>query len=255
MSFILKLGNNALLRIGALATVGIGLSGCTYDVGLGYASNGYGGGYYECDPYSPFDSYYDCDNGYGFSNIGYGGGWYDNYWYPGHGYFLFDSYGRRYAMRDNYRRYWGERRHHWYRENRGRYDGRHRYGRGRDYTGTDGPDAIGWQETGGGQVRDRDRNGQGPEGERRRNRNRGWQGGESNGADAVPQPNPDATGGRGNGRREGRRGDGRNGYSQPVPSTGNAEQPAAPQLEPTMPSEVAAPERRQGRSERHERPD
>jgi hypothetical protein len=121
----------AFLKIAALATAGIGVSGCTYDLGLGYASDGYGSGYYDCDPYSPFDSYYDCDYGNGFYDIGYGGGWYDNFWYPGHGYFLFDNYGRRYNMRDNHRRYWGERRHRWYRENRGR-NGDNWRGRERD---------------------------------------------------------------------------------------------------------------------------
>ena len=122
--FTQRLRSKIVLRIAALATVGIAISGCTYDVGLGYASDGYGygggSGYYDCDPYSPFDNYYDCDNGYGYSNIGYGGGWYDNLWYPGYGFFLFDNYGQRYNMRDNHRRYWGERRHRWYRENRGR---------------------------------------------------------------------------------------------------------------------------------------
>ncbi|MEP7350268.1 MAG: hypothetical protein ABI668_10025 [Sphingorhabdus sp.] len=106
------------LRIAALATAGLGLSGCYSTFGGDYHSAGYSA--YDCDPYSPFDSYYDCDYGYGFSNIGYGGGWYDSYWYPGYGFYLFDNYGHRYPMRANHRRYWGERRHHWYRENRGR---------------------------------------------------------------------------------------------------------------------------------------
>ena len=81
-SFIRKLGRKAYVRIGGLATVGIGLSGCTSDVGLGNTSDGYGGG------------------------------WYDDYLYPGHGFFPFNNCGRRYAMRDNYRRNWSERRHH-----------------------------------------------------------------------------------------------------------------------------------------------
>jgi hypothetical protein len=62
-----------------LATAGVVGSECIYDMGLCYAGDGYGSGNYGCDPFSPFDSYYDCDNGYGYSNIGYGGGWYDNY--------------------------------------------------------------------------------------------------------------------------------------------------------------------------------
>ena len=114
-------GRKAFLKIAALATAGIAVSGCTYDMGLGYASDGYYDDAYDCDPYGGYDSYYQCDYGHGFYNIGYGGGWYDNYWYPGYGFYLFDNYGGRYPMRDNHRRYWGEQRHNWYRENRGRH--------------------------------------------------------------------------------------------------------------------------------------
>jgi hypothetical protein len=97
----------AALRVAA----GAGLSGCVYDVGLGFASDGYYDDAYGCDPYGGYDAYYNCDYGQAFSNIGFGGGWYDNYFYPGHGIFLFDTFGRRYPMREQYRRYWGERRH------------------------------------------------------------------------------------------------------------------------------------------------
>lgn len=206
MAFTQKLGAKALLRIAALGAAGLAVSGCTYDMGLGYASDGYGSGYYDCDPYSPFDSYYDCDNGYGFSNIGYGGGWYDNYWYPGYGFYLFDNYGQRYNMRDNHRRYWGERRHSWYRENRGRHDGGGRRD-GRGYTdGGRGMDQIGWPERNGGRVRDGDRSDRNRGGDRR-DRGRGWQGGEGNGANAIPTPTPEAASGEssGRGRGEGRR--------------------------------------------------
>jgi hypothetical protein len=129
MTFISK---KLSLRLAALTAATIGLSGCVYDVGLGYASDDYGYNDYNCDPYSPFDSYYDCDNSYGFYNIGFGGGWYDSFWYPGHGYYVFDNYGRRFNMRDNHRRYWGDRRQRWYRENRG-HDGGRGYGHGRDH--------------------------------------------------------------------------------------------------------------------------
>ena len=68
MGSIGKLGGRAILRVAVLATASIAVSGCTYDVGLGYASDGYGygggSGYYDCDPYSVFDSYYDCDRTY-----------------------------------------------------------------------------------------------------------------------------------------------------------------------------------------------
>ena len=55
-----------------------------------------------------------------------GGGWYENYYYPGDGFFHFDIVGRRYLMRDHRRRYWGEKRQFYYREDR-RHDpdGRH----------------------------------------------------------------------------------------------------------------------------------
>lgn len=115
----------AIVKIAALASASIALSGCVYDLGLGYASDGYYDDADGCDPYSDYDRYYDCDIGYGFNNIGYGGGWYDNYYYPGYGFFLFDNVGRRYPMRDQHRRYWGEKRHNWYRENRGRGDRGH----------------------------------------------------------------------------------------------------------------------------------
>ena len=116
------------LRLAALTAATVGLSGCVYDVGLGYASDDYGYNDYDCDPYSPFDRYYACDNSYGFYNIGFGGGWYDSFWYPGYGYYVFDNYGRRFNMRDNHRRYWGDRRQRWYRDNRGHDNG---YGHGR----------------------------------------------------------------------------------------------------------------------------
>lgn len=211
-------GKRTLLRLAALAVAGISLSGCVYDVGLGYASDGYYDDYY-CDPYGGYDSYYDCDSRSGFYNIGFGGGWYDNYWYPGYGYNLFDTYGRRYAMRDNHRRYWGEQRHRWYRERRGRDRDRSRdrgnyQGRGRGYTDNATPGTIGWPERNGGRVRDDARRGRG-DGQGRRQRSDQWRGGDGYGADAVPVPNPDAVQRPGRGRergegfgRPGRRGDG-----------------------------------------------
>ena len=198
--FTQKLRSKLVLRIAALATVGIAVSGCTYDVGLGYASDGYGygggSGYYDCDPYSPFDNYYDCDNGYGYSNIGYGGGWYDNLWYPGYGFFLFDNYGQRYNMRNSHRRYWGERRHRWYRENRGRHDGGAR--RGRRNSNDDGIDAIGQPEHNGGRARDGERGGRN-RGDGGRARNDQLRGEDGNGASAVPIPNTEIVNGRGGG--------------------------------------------------------
>lgn len=256
-------GGKAFLKIAALATAGIGLSGCVYDVGLGYASDGYyGDSYYDCDPYGGFDGYYDCDNRYGFGNIGYGGGWYDNFYYPGYGFFLFDNYGRRHQMRDNHRRYWGERRHRWYRENRGRHDGnRDRDGRGRGYTDGDrGMDPIAWPERGGGRVREGD-NDRRPRGDGQRRRGRGGQAGDVN---AIPQPAPGAVAqpGLGDGRRGGRQrwengpngvidapqsrgnGSGRNrGNRQPAPANGG--QSTAPTVERAPRNDDPRPERAQ----------
>ena len=120
----------SFLTSALLFMAGGGLSGCVYDVGLGYASDGYYDDEYGCDPSGGYDAYYECDYGHAFGKIGFAGGWFGNYYYPGHGVFLFDNVGRRYPMREQYRRYWGERRHNWYREHRGR-----------DWGGGGGPNA------------------------------------------------------------------------------------------------------------------
>jgi hypothetical protein len=219
------IGKRTLLKIVALTAAGTALSGCVYDVGLGYASDGYYNDYY-CDPYGGYDSYYDCDYRSGFYNIGFGGGWYDNYYYPGYGYYLFDNYGRRHAMRDNHRRYWGEKRHGWYREHRGRDRDRKDYrGRGRGYSDSATPGVIGWPERDGGRVRDGDGRRRG-DGQGRRGRNDQWRGGDGNGAAAVPTPNPDYVRGRGDGRRGDGQGRGRwrgNDGANAVPQPNRAE--------------------------------
>jgi hypothetical protein len=211
------------VRLAALTAATVGLSGCVYDAGLGYASDGYGYNDYNCDPYSAFDSYYDCDNSYGFYNIGFGGGWYDSYWYPGHGYYVFDNYGRRFNMRDNHRRYWGDRRQRWYRDNRGhdggRGDGRG-YGRGRD-NGDRSSGAVG---SGGWDGRNNNRD------DRRGGRDNGQN------SEAVSQPVPQPMARPGPDRRGERagRGDGqgRGRYQQPA---GAAPQNAAPQQQQQQP--------------------
>jgi hypothetical protein len=254
-------GGKAVLKILVLATAGLGLSGCVYDVGLGYASDGYYDDY-GCDPYGGYDSYYDCDYRSGFYNIGFGGGWHDSFWYPGHGYYLFDNYGRRHAMRDHHRRYWGEKRHHWYRENRGRHDGGgHHRGRGRGYTDNATPGTIGWPERNGGRVRDGDdRRGRGDgQGQYRRGRSDQWRGGDGRGADAVPVPNPEVVERRGRGRERGdgygranRRGDGRS-FGQPPPQaapppSAQSDVPA-PRAAPAVRPERPAPAPRRGRND------
>lgn len=200
-------GAKMALRVAVLAGAGLSVSGCYGDFGLGYASDGYSSAY-DCDPYSPYDRYYDCDYGYGFSNIGYGGGWFDNYYYPGYGVFLFDTYGRRYNMRDNHRHYWAGRRHDWYRsyhDGRGRRDGNRN-----DYTGRDGNRGqIGWPEKDGHRARDRDgdyvRADRQRDDRQRDGRRRGdWQSG--NNSHSVPPVADQALPGRGDGNRGGRRG-------------------------------------------------
>jgi hypothetical protein len=205
------------LRIAALAGMTAGLSACYTDFGLGYASDGYGYNNYDCDPYSPFDSYYGCDYGYGFSNIGYGGGWYDNFYYPGHGIFVFDNYGRRFNMRDNHRRYWGGQRFNWQREHY-RGGGRHQNGNQgggyypqpprRDHDGD--RDHRGGHGHGGNGPNGGHHDGRRGDGDRRGNS--GWQG-RGNPAGAVagvppvanPQPGREEGYGRGGrGERDGR---------------------------------------------------
>ncbi|HET7816760.1 MAG TPA: hypothetical protein VFK58_04215 [Sphingomicrobium sp.] len=107
------------LRTATVALVaGLGLGGCAYGpygglgVGVGYGNAGYGtagygGGY--CDPY--YDRY--CSS-YGYSSYGspYGYspyGWHDGYYYPGTGYYVYDSYRRPYRWSDAQRRYWQDR--------------------------------------------------------------------------------------------------------------------------------------------------
>lgn len=156
------------IAFGALATTM--LSGC-YDAGVYgaiYASRGdcaarYGDGWYNYDGYAYDDGYgYDCydasDYGSGFVQIGFGGGWYDNYYYPGHGLWMFDSYRNRYPLNGQYLNYWGGRRawwkyhgkrgdgrpsrpgwHHDRDDDRGRIDGRPGWNRGdRDDDGSRG---------------------------------------------------------------------------------------------------------------------
>jgi hypothetical protein len=73
-----------LIAGGALA-----LGGCAYgDLGLGM---GYG------------DSY----GGYGYGSPYYG--WYDNYYYPGTGMYVYDSYRRPRIWNDRQRNYWSSR--------------------------------------------------------------------------------------------------------------------------------------------------
>ena len=110
----------SLVAAGAMA-----LGGCAYDglgMGLGYGSDPYYGGYGYGSPYggyyggygrpaisigysSGYGGYYGA--GYGYGSPYYG--WYDDYYYPGTGYYVYDSYRRPYAMTTTQRQYWSTR--------------------------------------------------------------------------------------------------------------------------------------------------
>lgn len=247
-----------IARIAALGAATMALSACYYDAGagLGYYDDGYDyGGYdygrYDCDPYSPFDRYYDCDYRGGFYNIGYRGGWYQDYWYPGYGFYIFDRGGRRYKMYDNHRRYWAGRRYEWYRDRNKRRDGGYGWRNGEDNRRDGERRRDGW--------RNDDNRREGWRGnDRRRGDGRGdrWRDGERlRGGIPVPQPEamPDAQAApavgtappRWNGdrqrrgedrRREGRRnwqdngwqGSGNNAIPTPPPVSGQTDAPPSP---------------------------
>lgn len=233
-----RLRTRLTARIAALGVATLGLSACYYDagVGLGYYDDGYS--YYDdgygCDPYSPFDSYYDCDYRGGFYNIGYGGGWYQDYWYPGYGFYIFDRGGKRHKMYDHHRRYWSGKRHEWYREHHRRdgYDGRkgHDGRRDRDdrrkYHGADG--TSGWSGQTGGRTDDRSH-------DRYRDRN------------ATGNGQPDIW--HRDRRRDDRRGDGRSerrhDWSQ---NRREAAQSAPPVVAPQAPAPAGRSWRRNGES-------
>lgn len=115
-------------RMIALALGAASLSGCVYGLdgydGYGGVSVGVGSGYAGgfnpyCDGFSAWDSWYGCDYGYGFGQIGFGGGYWDNFYYPGYGTWIYDRPGgRRFAMQDRHRRYWGQQRWQYYQQRR-----------------------------------------------------------------------------------------------------------------------------------------
>ena len=251
-----------LLHAALLLGAGAGLSGCVYDLGLGFASDGYYDDGYGCDTYGGYDAYYDCDYGQGFSNIGFGGGWYDNYYYPGYGIFLFDNVGRRYPMREQYRRYWGEKRHSWYREHRGdrQQDGRYDGQPGRYNDGVT-PGRTGWLDRQSGRAQDGNIDRREGRDNRRRDRNEPWRGGEGRRSGVAPPPNADVIKRAGPGRdnadgfgRTDRRGDAT--AAMPVARQPIVQQDAVvprnappPQVVPTPRPERPAPARRQARDD------
>jgi len=119
------------LRAAAVALVaGFGLTGCMSPYGSGVSVGVGNGGYY--DPYyggygtgGGYPAYgYGAGYGYGSGYPGYGygagypgygygyapWGWYDNFYYPGTGYYVYDSYRRPHRWTDAQRRYWESRR-------------------------------------------------------------------------------------------------------------------------------------------------
>jgi hypothetical protein len=98
----------AFLATAGLSACAEGYGGYGYSgVSVGYGSPGW------CDPY-----YFDCRyyGGYGYGAYGFGEpywGWWGNYYYPGVGFYIYDSYGRRYPWDERYRRYWEGRRGTW----------------------------------------------------------------------------------------------------------------------------------------------
>jgi hypothetical protein len=96
--------------ISALAAGALALGGCAY------GDLGYGGGYYGGYGYGPsfsvglssgyYSPYY---GGYGY---GYGlpyYGWYDDYYYPGTGSYVYDTYRHPHVMTTSQRTYWSSR--------------------------------------------------------------------------------------------------------------------------------------------------
>jgi hypothetical protein len=115
--------------ISFLAAGAMALGGCAYDglgMGLGYG-NAYGpygtyGGYGYGGPsvsvgYSSYSGGYGYGSpygGYGYGSPYYGGlgspyGWYDNFYYPGTGYYVYDTYRQPHVMTTTQRQYWTSR--------------------------------------------------------------------------------------------------------------------------------------------------
>lgn len=97
------------IRTAALtAAAAIGLSACTTPYGYGGVSVGYGSNYY--DPYYGYgygSGYPRYGHGYGFDPYW---GWNDGFYYPGSGFYVYDSYRRPFRWTDAQRRYWTIRR-------------------------------------------------------------------------------------------------------------------------------------------------
>lgn len=104
----------------ALVATTLGLSACADDlygpygygglgIGYGYGDYGYSYGY-------PYGGYYGYPYGYRYGGY-YGSydpfGWYGNFYYPGSGFYVYDSYRRPYRWSGDQQRYWMSRRSTW----------------------------------------------------------------------------------------------------------------------------------------------
>jgi hypothetical protein len=113
------------IRAGALTVAaGLSLSACAYGDGYSGVSVGLGtGGYgYYDDYYDPYygGGYYGSRYGSRYGRYGYGyspygsyspfGGWYSGFYYPGTGFYVYDSQRRAHRWNDHQRRYWEGRR-------------------------------------------------------------------------------------------------------------------------------------------------
>jgi len=93
----------SLIAAGALA-----LGGCAYgDLGFGAGYGGYGAydygyGYGPYGGYGQYPAYY---GGFGAPYFG----WYDDYYYPGTGIYVYDSYRRPHVWNNRQRSYWTSR--------------------------------------------------------------------------------------------------------------------------------------------------
>jgi hypothetical protein len=98
--------------ISALAAGALALGGCAYgDLGYGsgyYGGYGYGGPSFSVGLSSGYYSPYYGGHGYGY---GYGSpfGWYDDFYYPGTGVYVYDTYRRPHVMTSRQRTYWSSR--------------------------------------------------------------------------------------------------------------------------------------------------
>lgn len=91
----------------ALAAGGLSLSACADDM---YGPYGYGGGYYGAGygGYGPYD--------YGYAPYAYGYdpfGWYGDFYYPGVGVFVYDSYRQPHYWNPDQQHYWSGRVSNW----------------------------------------------------------------------------------------------------------------------------------------------